>query len=142
MRAGQSGSCISVEAETPVIGVWDRGRIEQAVGNLLENAIKFGAGQRIEVSVGARDRTAIVSVRDHGIGISAEQLGTLFQRYQRGVPAENFGGLGLGLYVVRVIVEAHGGTVRAESGIGEGATFIVQLPGAEVAAGELTGTSP
>ena len=109
VRAGQSGSGIRVEAEAPVIGVWDRGRIEQAVGNLLENAIKFGAGQRIEVSVGARDGTAIVSVRDHGIGISAEHLGTLFQRYQRGVSAQNFGGLGLGLYIVRVIVEAHGG---------------------------------
>ena len=133
VRAGQSGSCISVEAEAPVIGVWDRGRIEQAVSNLLENAIKFGAGQRIEVSVGARDGTAIVSVRDHGIGIPAEQLGTLFQRYQRGVSAQNFGGLGLGLYIVRVIVEAHGGTVRAESRIGEGAAFIVQLPGAEAA---------
>ena len=57
VRAAQSGSCIRVEAEAPVIGVWDRGRIEQAVGNLLENAIKFGAGQRIEVSVGARDGT-------------------------------------------------------------------------------------
>ncbi len=134
VRAGQSGSRISVEAEAPVIGVWDRERIEQAVGNLVENAIKFGAGQRIEVSVGARDGTATVSVRDHGIGISAEQVGTLFQRYQRGVSAENFGGLGLGLYVVRIIVEAHGGTVRAESRIGEGAAFIVQLPGAEVAA--------
>jgi signal transduction histidine kinase len=134
--AEQSGSGISVEAEAPVIGVWDHQRIELAVGNLLENAIKFGAGQRIEVSVGARDGTAMVSVRDHGIGISAEQLGTLFQRYQRGVSARNFGGLGLGLFVVRVIVEAHGGTVRAESRIGEGATFVVELPGAEVAVAE------
>ena len=73
-------------------------------------------------------------MRDRGIGISAEHLGTLFQRYQRGVSAQHFGGLGLGLYIVRVIVEAHGGTVRAESRIGEGSTFIVELPGAEVAA--------
>jgi signal transduction histidine kinase len=81
-------------------------------------------------------------VRDRGIGIAAEHLAMLFQRYQRGVSAQNFGGLGLGLYVVRVIVEAHGGTVRAESRIGEGATFVVELPGAEVAAAEPAGTSP
>ncbi len=109
------------------------------MGNLLENAIKFGAGRRIEVSVGARQGTAIISVRDHGIGISAEDLGTLFHRYQRGVSAQNFGGLGLGLYIVRLIVEAHGGTVRAESQIGEGAVFVVELPGAEVA-GPTAGT--
>jgi len=137
VRAGQSGSDISVEAETPVIGVWDHERVELVVGNLLENAIKFGTGQPIEVSVGARDGTAIIAVRDHGIGISAEMLGTLFQRYQRGVSAEHFGGLGLGLFIVRVIVEAHGGTVRAESRIGEGATFVVELPGAGVAAAEI-----
>ena len=142
VRAGQSGSSISVKVEAPVIGVWDHRRIEQAVGNLLENAIKFGAGQRIEVRVGAEHGTAIVSVQDHGIGISAEQLGTLFQRYQRGVSAQNFGGLGLGLYIVRVIVEAHGGAVRAESRIGEGAAFVVELPGAEGAAAEPARTSP
>ena len=134
VRAAQFGSGIRVEAAAPVIGVWDRGRIDQAVGNLLENAIKFGAGQGIEVSVGARAGTAIIFVRDRGIGISAEQLASLFQRYQRGVSAQNFGGLGLGLYIVRVIVEAHGGTVRAESRLGEGATFVVELPGAEVVA--------
>jgi signal transduction histidine kinase len=141
-RAAQFRSGIRVEAAAPVIGIWDRGRIDQAVCNLLENAIKFGAGQGIEVSVGARDGTAIISVRDRGIGISAEHLGLLFQRYQRGVSAQNFGGLGLGLYIVRVIVEAHGGTVRAESRIGEGAAFVVELPGAEMAAAEPAGTSP
>ena len=133
VRAEQSGSGIQVEAEASVIGVWDRVRIEQAVGDLLDNAIKFGAGQPIEVSVGSREGTAIISVRDHGFGIPGEHLGKLFQRYQRAVSAQNFGGLGLGLYGVRVIVEAHGGTVRAESRIGEGATFTVELPGAEVA---------
>ena len=125
VRAAQFGSGIRVEAAAPVIGVWDRGRIDQVVRNLLENAIKFGSGQRIEVSVGARDGTAIVSVRDHGIGISPEHLEALFQRYQR---------------AVRVIVEAHGGIVRAESRIGEGAAFVVELPGAEVAAAEPAST--
>jgi len=142
VRAAQFGSGIRVEAAAPVFGVWDRGRIDQVVGNLLENAIKFGAGQLIEVSVAARDGTARICVRDRGIGIAAEHLAVLFQRYQRGVSAQNFGGLGLGLYIVRIIVEAHGGTVRADSRIGEGAVFTVELPGAEMAkagaGGELT----
>ena len=141
VRAAQFGSGIRVEPTAPAIGVWDHGRIDQVVRNLLENAIKFGAREPIEVSVGARDGIATISVRDRGIGISAEHLGMLFQRYQRGVSAQNFGGLGLGLYIVRVIVEAHGGTVRADSRIGEGATFVVELPGAEVAAAEPAGTS-
>jgi signal transduction histidine kinase len=132
-HAEKSGSRIRVETAAPLMGVWDRGRIEQAVANLLENAIKFGAGQPIEVTVEARQETALISVRDHGIGISTEHLGRLFQRYQRAVSAQNFGGLGLGLYIVRVIVEAHGGTVRAESRLGEGATFVVELPGVEAA---------
>ena len=97
VRAGQSGSGVNVEAEAPVVGVWDHARIDQAVRNLLENAIKFGSGQRIEVSVGARDGTAIVSVRDHGIGISAEHLEALFQRYHAAC-REELRRSGLGLY--------------------------------------------
>jgi signal transduction histidine kinase len=133
-RAGQSGSCLLVHAETPVVGQWDRARLEQAVSNLLENAIRFGAGKPIEASVSSQDGRALICVRDHGIGISAAQLGTLFQRYNRAVSAENFGGLGLGLHIVKVIVEAHGGTVRAESAPGEGSTFAMELPIADHAA--------
>ena len=127
-RAGQSGSCLLVHAQTPVVGQWDRARLEQAISNLLENAIRFGAGKPIEATVSSQDGRALICVRDHGIGISAAQLGTLFQRYNRAVSAENFGGLGLGLHIVKVIVEAHGGTVRAESAPGEGSTFAMELP--------------
>ena len=126
--AGRSGSHLVVHASEPVMGRWDRGRLEQVFSNLLGNAIKFGGTQSIEATVSSRDDVASVTVRDHGIGIAPEQLGELFQRYQRAVSARHFGGLGLGLYLVRVIVEAHGGTVRAESKLGEGSTFIVDLP--------------
>jgi signal transduction histidine kinase len=126
--AERTGGRLVVKAGAPVVGLWDRGRLEQVFSNLLGNAIKFGAAKSIEVTVSSRDDTASVTVEDHGIGISADLLGSLFQRFQRAVSARNFGGLGLGLYVVRVIVEAHGGTVRAESKLGEGATFIVELP--------------
>ena len=126
--ARRTGSRIVVHAGEPVMGRWDRGRLEQVFSNLLGNAIKFGGAKSIEATVSSRDDTASVIVQDHGIGIAADRLGALFQRFQRAVSARNFGGLGLGLYVVRVIVEAHGGTVRAESQLGEGATFIVELP--------------
>ena len=126
--ARRAGAHLVVHADDPVMGKWDRARLEQVFSNLLANAIKFGGGHSIEATVSSRDDTASVIVQDHGIGIAADRLGTLFQRFQRAVSARNFGGLGLGLYVVRVIVEAHGGTVRAESKLGEGATFIVELP--------------
>jgi signal transduction histidine kinase len=80
------------------------------------------------VTISSHDDVACLAVKDHGIGIPADQLGDLFQRYQRAVPARHFGGLGLGLYLVRVIVEAHGGKVQAESKPGEGTTFTVELP--------------
>lgn len=130
-RAGRSGSRLFVRAETPAVGQWDRARLEQAISNLLENAIRFGAGKPIEATVSGQDGRALFCVRDHGIGISMEHLGALFQRYNRAASARHFGGLGLGLHVVKVIVEAHGGTVRAESAPGEGSTFVVELPIAE-----------
>jgi signal transduction histidine kinase len=126
--ARRAGSSLVVRADAPAVGRWDRRRLGQVVSNLVGNAIKFGAGRPIEVTVSSRDDVASLSVKDHGIGISADQLGELFQRYQRGVPARNYGGLGLGLYLVRVVVEAHGGTVHAESKLGEGTTFTVALP--------------
>jgi signal transduction histidine kinase len=125
--ATRSGSPLVVRTG-PAIGRWDRARLEQVVSNLMGNAIKFGEGRPIEVTVSSREDVACFSVKDHGIGIAADQVGALFRRYRRAVPARSFGGLGLGLYLVRVIVEAHGGTVRAESKLGEGATFIVELP--------------
>jgi signal transduction histidine kinase len=127
-RAERAGSRLTVNAEAPAVGQWDRSQLEKMVSNLLDNAIKFGAGQPIEVTVRTDGGRMLLTVRDRGIGISGEHLESIFQRYSRGVSAKNFGGLGLGLYLVRVIAEAHGGTVRAESCPGAGATFTVELP--------------
>jgi signal transduction histidine kinase len=127
-RAKKHGSELTQHVSIPIVGEWDRARLEQAVMYLLDNAIKFGAGKPIEVSTELRDGAAVISVRDSGIGISNEQLDRLFDRYHRGVPAHNFGGLGLGLYLVRLIVESHGGTIRVESGVDEGSTFTLELP--------------
>ena len=108
-------------------GSWDRLRVEQICRNLLSNAIRFGAGRRIEVSVDGDDDFATVRVRDHGIGIAPDQQSKIFERFERGVEQRS-GGFGIGLWIVRNICVALGGTVSVESELGEGACFIVMLP--------------
>jgi PAS domain S-box-containing protein len=124
----RAGSSLSVAAESQVRGDWDRLRLEQVVSNLLLNAIKFGLGKPISVSVSSRDRVAILSVRDRGIGIAPEMQDRIFKPFERGVSVRHFGGLGLGLYIVKNIAESLGGSVRVDSRLGGGATFIVELP--------------
>jgi signal transduction histidine kinase len=94
----------------------------------MSNAIKFGAGHSIEIAVIPEGDRVQLSVTDHGIGIDPARLGTVFDRFMRGVPTEHYGGLGLGLYISRQIVELHGGTIRVRSQPGAGATFTVELP--------------
>ncbi|WP_437964106.1 ATP-binding protein [Sorangium sp. So ce260] len=124
----QSGSTLAVRAEQPVTGWWDRYRLEQVVTNLLTNAIKFGERAPIEITITAEGEVARLSVTDHGIGIPAEVRTHLFERFRRGVSSRHYGGLGLGLYITRTIVEAHGGRIRLSSEIGLGSTFCVELP--------------
>jgi PAS domain S-box-containing protein len=111
-----------------IVGDWDRLRLGQVVTNLLTNAIKYGAGKPIEVKVEATADGGRLSVTDHGIGVAAEDLERIFGRFERAVPAQNFGGLGLGLYVSQQIVEAHGGRLSVTSEPGVTTTFIVDLP--------------
>jgi signal transduction histidine kinase/ActR/RegA family two-component response regulator len=110
----------------------DADRLQQVVWNLLTNAIKFtDAGGEIEVSLGSVDSRVEIAVRDSGMGIDPEFLPHIFDRFRQADPATNrvHGGMGLGLSIVRQLVELHGGTVRAKSdGVGKGATFIVSLP--------------
>jgi signal transduction histidine kinase len=103
-------------------------RIEQVVTNLLSNALKFGEHRPIDVVVEVDGPTARFSVRDRGIGIAPDDLDRIFARYERAVSADNYGGLGIGLYVTRQIVEAHGGHIRVESTPGQGSRFVVDLP--------------
>ncbi len=124
----RSGSAVSVRAEGPASGRWDRLRLEQVVANLIVNAAKFGEGKPIVVSVEARDERARLSVEDHGIGIAREHQDRVFGRFERAVPSQHFGGLGLGLYIARQIVEAHGGHIEVRSAPGLGSTFTVELP--------------
>jgi PAS domain S-box-containing protein len=126
--ASKAGSEVSIEAPEAVSGLWDALRIEQVITNLLANALKFGAGRPIGLTVEQEDGHAILSVRDHGIGIHPEDIERVFLRYERAVSSRAYGGLGLGLYIARQIVEAHGGTIRVESQPGAGSTFFVELP--------------
>jgi len=124
---GQSGSTVEVVGE-PVHGRWDRLRLGQVVVNLVSNAIKYGNGQTISVRYGPRGSWAFLAVQDRGIGIARDDQAHIFERFERAVSSRNYGGLGLGLFIVKRIVEAHGGLVRVESQPGEGSTFTVDLP--------------
>jgi signal transduction histidine kinase len=108
-------------------GVWDRLRVEQVCRNLLSNAIRFGAGRPIEIAVDADHDFATLEVRDHGIGIAADQQSKIFERFEQGVETRS-GGFGIGLWIVRNICVAMGGTVSVESAVGDGACFTVLLP--------------
>ncbi|HKA57102.1 MAG TPA: PAS domain-containing sensor histidine kinase [Gemmatimonadales bacterium] len=126
--AATAGSALRVEVGAPISGRWDRFRIEQVVGNLIGNAIKYGAGRPIEVSAGPSAGKAVIAVNDQGVGISPEDQRRLFERFARLTPGRYYGGFGLGLWISRTIVEAHGGTIAVSSQLGNGASFVVQLP--------------
>lgn len=124
----RSGSRIALRADAPATGRWDRLRLEQVVTNLLVNAAKFGEGRPIAVTVQAEAGLARLAVADQGIGISPEHQDRIFGRFERAASPEHYGGLGLGLYIAREIVEAHGGHIRVASAPGLGSTFTVELP--------------
>ncbi len=127
-EAARNGCDIQVQSSGPVQADCDPLRIEQVVENLLTNSIKYGRGKPIEVSVSALDRCASVTVRDHGIGVRAEEQARIFEQFARAVSVRKYGGLGLGLFISRQIVEAHGGSIRVSSVPGSGATFSVEFP--------------
>ena len=128
LRAPAGGSRIALDGPTSVPACLDQRCIEKAVDALLDNAVKFGLGKPIAVSLRVEGTWAELTVHDEGPGISAERLASLFRPFERAVPMEHFGGLGLGLYTAKAIVDAHGGSIDVTSAPGEGTTFVVRLP--------------
>ncbi|MBZ5715181.1 sensor histidine kinase [Nannocystis pusilla] len=124
----RSGCDVRLRADPEVMVDGDQTGLEVVISNLLANALKFGKGAPVEITVRRDDDTARLVIHDHGIGIPPERLDSVFERYHRAVSPTNFGGLGLGLHITARIVEAHRGRIRVDSRPGEGATFIVELP--------------
>ncbi|HZP47419.1 MAG TPA: ATP-binding protein [Vicinamibacterales bacterium] len=107
----------------------DRTRLEQVAANLIDNAVKYTpAGGRVDAAVRREGEYAVLEVRDTGAGIPADELPRIWDRLFRGDTSRAERGLGLGLSLVKAIVEAHGGSVRVSSEVGHGATFTVSLP--------------
>ena len=132
-QARGEGSALDLVVESgpgagSVVGLWDRTRIEQVVMNLLSNALKFGAGKPIRVRVERRDATAVLTVADQGVGIDPADQKRIFDRFERAVSVRHYGGLGLGLFIVRQIVDSLGGRITVRSSPGEGSTFQVEMP--------------
>jgi signal transduction histidine kinase len=119
-----------------VVGLWDSAAIETVATDLLLNAAKYGRGQPIDVLVRRDADHAVLEVKDHGIGVAEEDRLRIFGRFERAVPVANYGGFGIGLWVVQRVVDAHGGSIEVEGAVGVGATFRVRLPLVPGARGE------
>jgi PAS domain S-box-containing protein len=126
--AARAGCPIQMSAAGRTVGRWDRSRLDQVLTNLLSNALKFAPGKPIEVHLENRGDTIRVSVRDGGPGVAYEDRERIFDRFERTKEAEGIGGIGLGLWIARQIVRAHGGEITVESEPGKGASFWVELP--------------
>ena len=119
---------LEVVAPAPVVGRWDRLRIDLVVTNILGNALRYGERQPVRVSVDEAGGRARIIVEDHGLGIRREDQERIFERFVRAVPSRQFGGLGVGLWLSRQIVDAHGGQLSVASESGKGSRFTVELP--------------
>jgi signal transduction histidine kinase len=121
--------CLSrLDVSVDVIGQWDRLQMDLVVTNLLSNAIKYGAGSPVTISVWGTAQTASVRIKDHGPGIARADHQRIFDKFTRLESPSKVGGFGLGLWIVRHIVEAMNGTIEVDSDPGRGAAFTVTLP--------------
>ncbi|MFP2933616.1 ATP-binding protein [Pyxidicoccus sp. 3LG] len=127
-EARLSGVTLSAQVDGPVHCRFDRLRMEQVVSNLLSNALRYGAGSPVRVALARQDSICRMEVRDGGPGVPEKDRERVFERFTQSQGSTHKGGLGLGLYIVRQIVEAHGGHVRVEQAPGGGAAFVVELP--------------
>jgi two-component system OmpR family sensor kinase len=128
VQSERVGSRLEVDAEPGLVGDWDHARLDQVLTNLLGNAVKYGAGAPIAVEAKRSEAGVRVVVRDGGIGIAPVDQQRVFERFERAVSDRNYGGLGIGLWVSKQLVEAHGGRIGVDSAPGQGSSFWVELP--------------
>lgn len=122
------GCTLLTKIENNIFVHGDRMRLEQVILNILTNAAKYGNEKPVHVGLSIQEGQCVLSIKDHGLGIRKDKLERIFDRFERAISSKNISGLGLGLYISREIVHAHGGKIFAKNGPSEGAEFIVQLP--------------
>jgi signal transduction histidine kinase len=131
-RAAEGGLMLALDAPATLPVVADRRRIEQTIGNLVSNGIKYGAdGYEVRIRAFADDHEVVIEVVDHGVGIPTTELSRIGERFFRASTAGEVQGSGLGLAISREIVARHGGSLEVESVEGSGSTFRVRLPTGE-----------
>jgi PAS domain S-box-containing protein len=126
-EADRAGNLVSLRAPDQLVGRWDRNRLDQVLSNLLANALKYAAGQPVDLVLDSDGAEVVIAVSDRGPGISPQDQRRIFKQFER-ASSPNMAGLGLGLWIVSRVVEGHGGSVSVTSEPGEGATFTVRLP--------------
>ncbi|MGJ7914000.1 ATP-binding protein [Massilia sp. LXY-6] len=131
LQAAAANATLQLAGHGPVEGWWDEFRIEQVIVNLLTNALRYGGGGLVEVSVQEIGCNVRIDVRDHGKGIAPDYIDRIFEPYERGAKAGEPKGLGLGLYISRQLAVSHGGELTVQSTPGQGATFSLLLPCSE-----------
>jgi two-component system, OmpR family, sensor kinase len=126
--AHSAGSSISLHIEDNLIGALDQTAVEQIIENLLSNAVRYGAGKSIDVTLARSVNAARLSIRDHGIGIAERDQVRIFEKFQRAASSRSDGGFGVGLWITYQLVLAMRGEISVTSDLGLGSTFTVVLP--------------
>ncbi len=126
--AKEAGTGFELAVEADIHGYWDAFRIEQIIINLMTNAVRYGKGMPVQVSLSMDGERACIQVKDQGIGISEHELKNIFEAFERGGDNEVKAGLGLGLYISRKLAEAHGGEISVSSQKDAGSTFTLRIP--------------
>jgi signal transduction histidine kinase len=127
-EAAKAGSQLTVVGDSNLQGQWDVMRMDQVVTNLVSNSLKYGRGKPVEITVRATESGIDLTVLDHGIGIPEDAQRRIFERFERAVSGRHFGGLGLGLWIVKQIVTEMGGSIAVHSAPDQGSEFRVHLP--------------